>query len=176
MRDYLKRSWVNPKLVAGASRIHDEGVFASAPIARGEKLMEFGGERITREQADSDAYHARSVWLTREGFYLARPASDGGISLDEHLNHSCDANAWLADDVTLLARRDIAAGEEITLDQGTWNFDDAEFTWDGAQCGCGAPDCRKVLSENDWMLASVRTRYREHFHPAVQKLIEARKR
>ncbi len=175
MRDYLKRSWVSPKLVAGASRIHDEGVFASAPIARGEKLMEFGGERIAREQTGSDDYHARSVWLTREGFYLARPASDGGISLDEHLNHSCDANAWLADDVTLVARRDIAAGEEITLDQGTWNFDDAEFTWDGAGCGCGAKDCRGALTENDWALAAVQERYRGHLHPAVQELIAGRR-
>ncbi len=32
------------------------------------------------------------------------------------LNHSCDSNLWMADEATVVARRDIAAGEELTLD------------------------------------------------------------
>ncbi|HEY1708294.1 MAG TPA: SET domain-containing protein [Rhizomicrobium sp.] len=171
-RSYLARSWISPKLVGGASPIHGEGVFATVPIACGEKLMEFGGEKISFEQALSDDYRACSVWLAADGMYLALPVSDPEPSLDENLNHSCDANAWLIDDVTLVARRDIAAGEEITLDQGTWNFDDAEYTWDKAACGCGARDCRKTLTETDWMLASVQARYKGHFHPVVQAMID----
>jgi len=104
MRIYLARSWVNPKLIGGESRIHGEGVFATAPIARGEKLMEFGGEKISGEQAAQGGYRECSVWTIADNTYLALPESDPEPSLDENLNHSCDANAWLTDEVTLTAR------------------------------------------------------------------------
>ena len=172
MRNYLARSWVNPKLAGGVSKIHGEGVFTTAPIARAEKLMEFGGEKISGADATNGGYRECSVWLVADDTYLALPESDRDPSLDENLNHSCDANTWLSDEVTLVARRDIAAGEEITLDQGTWNFDEAEYTWDEMDCGCGARDCRKTLTEKDWMLPAIQERYAGHFHPIVQKMID----
>ena len=174
MRTYLTRTWVNPKLVHGESKIHYDGVLTTAPIKAGEKLMEFGGQKITGKEAeDQEKYRVRSVWIVEDGMYLALPTSDTTPSLDENLNHSCDANAWLADDVTLVARRDIAAGEEVTLDQGTWNFDVSEYTVEAEDCTCGSPDCRVRLTENDWKLPVVRERYRGHFHPYVQKMIDA---
>jgi SET domain-containing protein len=172
MRVYLPRSWVHPALIGGPSRIHDEGVFATAPIARGEKLMEFGGEKITLKQYESGLYRDRSVWMVGDDAYLALRWDDPEPSLDENLNHDCDANAWLADEVTLVARRDIAAGEEITFDQGTWNFDDSEYTWDNATCGCGSADCRGALTEKDWQRPDVQARYAGHFHPVVQAMID----
>lgn len=173
MKDYLERSWINPKLAGGPSQIHGEGVFAVASIARGEKLMEFGGEKIGRAETENGGYRECSVWLVADGTYLALPAGDPHESLDENLNHSCDANAWLTDEVTLVARRDIAAGEEITLDQGTWNFDEAEYTWDEAPCGCGSQSCRGRLTENDWKRTDVQRNYRGHLHPVVQGMIDS---
>jgi hypothetical protein len=176
MRRYLPRTWVNPKLVHGESKIHYDGVLVTAPIRAGEKLMEFGGEMVNRALADDqERYRVRSVWLVRDDAYLALPASDTAPSLDENLNHSCDANAWLVDEVTLVARRDIAPGDEVTLDQGTWNFDVAEYTVDAEDCTCGASDCRVRLSENDWQLPTVQQRYRGHFHPFIQGLIDKRR-
>jgi hypothetical protein len=176
MRRYLPRTWVNPKLVHGDSKIHYDGVLVTAPIRAGEKLMEFGGELITRAQADDqESYRVRSVWLVRDDVYLALPVSDTAPSLDENLNHSCDANAWLVDEVTLVARRDIAPGDEVTLDQGTWNFDVAEYTVDAEDCTCGASDCRVHLTEADWQLAIVQERYRGHFHPHLQAMIDKRR-
>lgn len=173
MKTYLARTWVNPKLVHGESKIHYDGVLVAAPIARGETLMEFGGRRITRLESEEGPYRVRSIWIVGEDAYLALPESDTAPSLDENLNHSCDANAWLADEVTLVAKRDIAEGEEITMDQGTWNFDESEYTVDAEDCTCGAPDCRVRLTQDDWRLASVRERYAGHFHPYVQAMIDA---
>jgi SET domain-containing protein len=174
MRTYLPRSWISDKLVGGESKIHGEGVFAAAPIARGEKLMEFGGLLINGADVATELYRARSVWSVGDDAYVGLLESDPEPSLDENLNHSCDPNAWLDDEVTLTARRDIAAGEEITLDQGTWNFDEDDYLWDCEACGCGAALCRGRLTENDWQLAAIQERYRGHFHPMVQRMIDAR--
>jgi hypothetical protein len=162
--------------MAGKSEIHGDGVFAAAPIAEGERLMEFGGLPISRKDVATELYRTRSIWMVGDDAYLALPESDTEPSLDENLNHSCDANAWLIDEVTLSARRDIAAGEEITLDQGTWNFDENDYLWDRPACCCGSPDCRGRLGENDWKLAAVRTRYGEHFHPLIRKMMETNDR
>jgi uncharacterized protein len=170
MRRYLPRTWVSPKLAGGRSRIHGKGVFARAKVGRGEKLMEFGGLVVTQADIDTELYRARSVWIVGENRYLALPESDPEPSLDENLNHSCDPNAWLADEVSLVARRAIAAGEEITLDQGTWNFDEDEYIWDRDHCTCGAELCRKVLTHNDWKRPDLRKRYAGHFHPFLLQL------
>ncbi len=173
-KNYLKRTWVSPKLRSGKSEIHGDGVFAGEKIARGEKLMEFGGELVTLAQALSPDYRERSVWMVGERAYLALPTCDTRESLDEHLNHSCDANIWLIDEVTVAAKRDIVAGEEITLDHATWNFDEAAYADDSEACCCGAKNCRRVLTENDWKRADVQEKYRGHFHPLVRKLIDGR--
>jgi len=172
-KHFLPRSWVSPKVLLGQSKIQGRGVFAREKILKGEKLMEFGGEAISREQMDSGDYRSRSIWPVGRDAFIALPNSDPHISLDEYLNHSCDANAWLEDEVTLAARRDIEPGEEVTLDQGTWNIEDA-YIEDREPCSCGAKTCRGMLTEDDWKRPDVQQRYAGHFHPLTQALMKAR--
>jgi len=69
---------------------------------------------------------------------------DGKILLwgfpDRHVNHSCDPNAYELyeeDAIYIVARREIAAGDEITFD---YNINTSAGTsW---PCHCGAPRCR----------------------------------
>lgn len=168
---YLPRTWASPKLVLGQSRIQGTGVFATERIAKGERVMEFGGDLISRQQMESDDYRTPSIWPIDQETFIALPTSDPHISLDEYLNHSCEANTWLSDEVTLTARRDIAPGEEITLDQGTWNIEDA-YTDDRELCSCSAEHCRGMLTEEDWKRRDVQERYAGHFHPLVTALIK----
>ena len=94
-REYLQRTRVNPKLTSGKSKIHGDGVFTLKKITKGEKVMEFGGQLVSHEQAFSGNYRSRSIWMVGPDLFLALPKSDTGQSLDEHLNHSCNANTWL---------------------------------------------------------------------------------
>ncbi len=61
-------------------------------------------------------------------------------------NHSCDSNLWMLGERTVCARRDIAAGEELTLDYALitiapeWRMD----------CHCGSTLCRGVVTGNRW--------------------------
>ena len=75
--------------------------------------------------------------------------------------------------MTIAAQREIRAGEEITLDQATWNFEYDEYTDRNRPCGCGTPGCRGQLTRHDWRVPALRARYRGHFHPMVQALIDA---
>jgi hypothetical protein len=170
-RAYLPRSWVSAKIFLAASRIQGRGVFAGETIVRGETVMIFGGECITRAQMQSGDYRIRSIWPIGEDIFLALPVADPHISLDEYLNHSCDANAWLDNEVSLSARREIGRGEEITLDQGTWNVED-DYIEDREPCSCRAKNCRGMLTEQDWKRADVQQQYAGHFHPLVQALID----
>jgi len=170
-RLYLPRTWVSRPLASGQSQIQGTGVFATTMIARGEMVMEFGGELISGEEMESGDYRLCSIWPVHPGIFMAVPNGDPHITLDEYLNHSCDANTWLSDEVTLTARRDIAAGEEITLDQGTWNTED-DYMEDGAPCSCRAANCRGMLTGKDWTRIDVQQHYAGHFHPMVAALIK----
>ena len=157
-------------LVVRPSPIHSVGVYTNTPIRKGTRIVEYAGERITPEEADRRYDGVSRTYLY--GLEDGKTVIDGE-GLGAYLNHSCDPNGWLDDEVTLSARRDISAGEEITLDQGTWNFDEDEYVWDQDHCSCGASNCRRSLTPDDWLLPEVRARYRRHFHPHVQRMIDA---
>ena len=78
----------------------------------------------------------------------------------------------MTDEVTLVARTDIAAGEELTVDYAL--FTTGPVTWIDGPCRCGSPHCRTVPRGGDWMLAEVQHRYRGHFSPFINERIAKR--
>ncbi|MDP9237405.1 MAG: SET domain-containing protein-lysine N-methyltransferase [Chloroflexota bacterium] len=78
-------------------------------------------------------------------------------------NHSCDPNLWMADEVTEVARRPIAAGEEITID---YALHSVLPEW-RMECACGSPLCRGTITGNDWMRQDLQRRYGTHFSPFI---------
>ena len=92
-------------------------MFAREPILAGEVVEIVGGTLITQAQFETFLASAKRFNAVQidEGMHLVeRPeitkARGGSV------NHSCDSNLWMADEVTVVARRDIGAGEELTLD------------------------------------------------------------
>lgn len=82
--------------------------------------------------------------------------SEEGI--ERFMNHSCDPNTWWADDDTMIARRDIRAGEEITYDYST-----TEVAIDfQMECHCGAAICRGVVTNRDFENREWQERFGEH--------------
>lgn len=78
------------------------------------------------------------------------------------INHSCDPNAWL-EGLNLTARRKIQAGEQITMDYGTFCNESLEhFT-----CGCASPECRGVIRGTDYR-ESFLARYDGHVSDYVR--------
>ncbi len=116
---YRNETWIDPRVGVRESRIGGEGLFAEAPIREGEMVMIWGGTLMKEDEIEEGKYKKGTAVEVGEGLYLAgKPESEP--ERGDRLNHSCDPNLWLRDEVTLEAKRDITAGEELTADYGTW--------------------------------------------------------
>ena len=90
----------------------------------------------------------------------------------EHfLNHSCEPNVWMTDEVTLVARHGIAPGEELTADYALWESDPGWVS--PFRCRCGASTCRGVITGRDWQSRELQQRYGGHFHPKLRARMAA---
>ncbi len=140
-------------------------MFASQPIHAGEIVVRIGGRVMTEEEfrAYTASVHRYNAVQIDEGMHLVDvPTSPGGM------NHSCDANLWMHDEVTVVGRRNIDAGEELTQDYALYT---TSPTWSIKPCRCGTPVCRMEITGNDWQLPDVQERYRDHFSPFINERI-----
>ena len=119
------------------SPIHGTGAFARSTIPAGTRIMEYVGEIISK---------AESLRRCEQGnhFIFAldeRDDLDGNVPWNpaRFLNHGCAANCEAMPDddrIWIVARRDIAAGDELTFNYGYDLVDYGEHP-----CRCGAPEC-----------------------------------
>lgn len=130
---------------AKKSRIHGTGLFASGPIKSGERIIQYTGERVTKREAERRYVDQRA----RGTVYLfelnSRYDLDGDIVGNDakYANHSCDANSETEvtkGEIWIVARRDIAKGDEITFD---YNF--PSLDWEDRPCRCGTDKCRQYI-------------------------------
>lgn len=162
---YLPTTRYDPRAEIRPSPIHGNGMFASRPIHAGEIVVIIGGTVLTGEefrvyiQAVS-RYNA--VQIGEDAHLVDIPTSPPGM------NHSCDANLWMYDEVTVIARREIPAGEELTQDYALYT---TSPTWTMQPCHCGSRVCRQVVTGADWRRADVQDRYRDHFSPFINERI-----
>jgi hypothetical protein len=150
-------------------------MYARETILVGETVAVVGGTVMTEEE-----FHAYLTTVSRwnatqigERLHLLDLVQSPEVS-DGSINHSCDSNLWLLDEVTMVARRDIAPGEELTLD---YALTTVEPTWTLDQpCHCGSALCRRIITGNDWQLPEVQQRYQRHFAPFINERIRTRNR
>jgi hypothetical protein len=82
--------------------------------------------------------------------------------LDYLVNHLCDPNAWMADEVTVIARRAIAANEEIVGGYAVWDSNPAHVI---DPCRCETDRCRGRFDGDDWRQPDLQEHFRGHFLP-----------
>lgn len=165
-RDYLPTTWYDPRAEIRLSSIQGNGMAATRPIHAGETVVVIGGTVLTTAQfqaftATATRYNA--VQIGEDAHLVDLPTAPGGM------NHSCDSNLWMADEVTVVARRDIAAGEELTIDYALQSGLPVDLL--GTPCRCGSPSCRGVITGNDWQRKELQERYQGHFSPFLNERI-----
>ncbi len=119
------------------SGIHGKGAFAAVPIAAGTQVIEYLGLKIDKAES-----LRRCIAENPYIFNLDEEHDlDGNVEWNpaRFINHSCNANcdAELSEGrIWIRARRDIAAGEEISFNYGYDLTDYREHP-----CHCGAEGC-----------------------------------
>jgi hypothetical protein len=117
-----------------------KAVYATQGFVEGEAIVRFAGRRVSARRLPRRLLGRNDRFLQIAQDQYLGPSG----AIDDLINHSCAPNAglrFLADDVVLIAIRDIAGGEEIAWDYSTTLADDS---WTMG-CACGAPDCRGVV-------------------------------
>jgi SET domain-containing protein len=120
------------------SGINGQGCFALTHLPARKKIALFAGEivlgrrRVEARLRRQDTF--KVIWLDDHS------AIDGASGGDEtaYINHSCEPNAFMrvvpGRKVAFFAMRDIAPGEEVTIDYRDPNHP--------VTCRCGASRCR----------------------------------
>jgi len=159
--------WLHPDVQIGSSPIARLGLFACAHIPQDAIVSRVGGRLVTggelrqlfSEAARLPDHPYVDTITVGEDLHLVLPAGQP----NHYGNHSCDPNLWWADAYTLVARRPIGAGEEVTSDYAT-STGVAGFAMD---CACGSSLCRGVITGEDWRLPELQARYGDHWAPVL---------
>jgi SET domain-containing protein len=134
------------------SRVHGKGAFALAPIAKGTRLIEYVGERISHKEADR-RYESKDANDNHTFLFIvdARTVIDAGVDGNDarFFNHSCDPNCESVIEngrVYIEMIRAAQPGEELTYDyQIQREADDPADIDEIFACRCGARQCRGTM-------------------------------
>lgn len=168
----LNHTYFSPKTEKRLSRIEGRGLFAKAPISKGELVVVKGGYVMTTSQRDqvSASIGPCEIQIAEDLHIgpITPEAREGGMM---HLNHSCEPNLGLQGQIVFVALRDISKDEELTFDYAM--TDDASH--DEMTCHCGASSCRGIVTGCDWKRAELQRKYDGYFSWYIQRRIDAQK-
>lgn len=123
------------------SRIDGQGAFAAEPIPARRKIGEIRGESVSVKVARQRARSQQRIMIVEVSERRAIDASQSSDPL-RYTNHSCQPNAVLRirqGRVELYAMRDVAPGEELTVNYGETHHEGR------LRCRCGAAGCVGAL-------------------------------
>jgi uncharacterized protein len=163
-------SYLSPKTEKGRpSAIEGRGLIARAPIAAGELVAVKGGHLV-----DTATLHTLDEHLQNTEIQIAESLHLVALSDEEYepvmlfINHSCQPNVGIAGNIVLVAMRDIAAGEELTIDYAMFDTLD-----EGMACRCASAACRGTIRGSDWQRPELQARYAGYFSWHVERRIAA---
>ncbi|MBZ0286230.1 MAG: SET domain-containing protein [Anaerolineae bacterium] len=150
-------SYFSPKLeVRPVAEKGGQGIFARAFIPAGELLLIESGVILNSRQVAAVG-HTFSIQVEEDAFICPHHDHDPAY----RINHSCNPNVGVVGQITFVALRDIAPGEEICYDYAMTDG----VAYDEFTCACGQPTCRGRVTGNDWMRPELWERYGDHFSP-----------
>ena len=144
-----------------------KAVYARELIEPGELIAVWSGRLVHAEELDdlpdNIRHHTAQV---EEGLYLASLSAN---EPPDYINHSCEPNAGLDGQITIVAMHAIQPGDEVTIDYAMCDGS----PYDEFDCACGSSQCRGRVTGNDWRDPTLWKRYAGHFSPYLQRLINS---
>jgi uncharacterized protein len=143
---------VAPPIQVRDSSVHGRGVFATRRIEKGERIMEYLGERVSHEEADR-RYENKEENDSHTFLFIvdSKTVIDAGVEGNDarYFNHSCNPNCESVVEkrrVFIEAIRTIEPGEEMTYDYQIYKEEgDPENIDEVFACRCGAANCRGTM-------------------------------
>lgn len=162
------KSYISDKLELRKSPIQGMGLFAGENIERGELLVVWKGLYVNKKRAREYQKLGKLVMQWDDDLFSVE---DSGSDDAYFINHSCDSNMWMRDAYSLISRKTINKGEELTADYALWEADENYISrWN---CKCGSKYCRGRVTGKDWQNIEIQKRYEGHFSPLINKKIVA---
>jgi hypothetical protein len=143
------------KIHIGRTKNTGRGLFANAKLKKNQILFTVKGE--IKVESYGPNYWIGARWFGIDDQTWLSTSKD---SYAYYLNHSCNPNSGLKDQVVVVAMRDIEEGEEITLD---YSITEADPYWK-MKCKCGNENCRKIIRSIQFLPEETYRRY-EPFVP-----------
>lgn len=149
-------SWVR----VASSPVEGKGVFATERVRGGDAVLVLDTSRVIDEdhslRPEEDEQEDHLVFLAG-GKVVLLPEPE------RHLNHSCDPNAYVHtvdNEVRVVVRRPIQAGEEVTIDYLINTHGGSSW-----RCRCGADRCRGQLETSFFELP---IRFQREYLPILE--------
>ena len=145
-------SRAKPLYFVRRSKIHGRGVFAARKIAKGTRVIEYKGERVTHKQVDRryanvDENDSHTFLFEVDDDWVIDAGVRGNSA--RWINHGCSPNCETVEEdgrIYIEATRDIARGEELTYDYNIMleerHTPRMKRIW---ACLCGARRCRGTM-------------------------------
>ena len=163
-------SYISPKVKVGNSDKSGKGVFAIEKINRGEIVGDYTdgfGKYINTAEADKlyEKGFDHMIQVDDDLFFAA--TNEDEFEEADLFNHSCEPNCGIKNKLKIVAMRDIESGEEVTIDYAMMESSVYSF-----KCNCGAPNCRKIVSGNDWKIPELQQKYNGYFSDYLQNRLD----
>jgi uncharacterized protein len=148
----VNESPTSPPIMVRESSVHGRGVFATRRIEKGERIIEYLGERVSHDEADR-RYETKDENDSHTFLFIvdSRTVIDAGVEGNDarFFNHSCNPNCESVVEnrrVFIEALRTIEPGEEMTYDYQLYKEeDDPENIDEVFACRCGFEQCRGTM-------------------------------
>lgn len=147
---------VNDRVEVRMSGIHGGGLFALKDLRTDMKLIEYVGEKISKEESERRSIEQQEIAeVTGEGaVYIFE--LEGDYDLDGNfpnnparfMNHSCDPNCMVYDEdgkLFIYSNKKIKKGEELTYDYGY-----GVESYKDHPCRCGSDNCVHYIVGRDY--------------------------
>ncbi len=142
------------------SKVHGNGVFATKDIPKGNKIIEYIGEKIRKSEGDKRSAERINRYLnskTTGSVYIfelnKKYDIDGSFKYNKarYINHSCDPNCEvdiIRGKIWISSLKNIKKGQELNYDYG-YDFDKDDYK--DHKCKCNSRKCiGYIISKDDW--------------------------
>jgi hypothetical protein len=170
---------MNPKLEIRDTGKYGKGVFVrKGSVRKDEMLFVMGGSILTIEDENClEGILADKLYEIAENFSIGpRNVAELKRMPQFFVNHSCNPNSGFKGQIFMVAMRTIKPGEEVTHDYAmAMHSNPKSASFFTMECRCGSPNCRKVITEDDWKIPELQHRYNGYFQWYLQEKINTGK-